>query len=123
MLKTITYTITAPDEAPEMPEHFRLTGYAVSEQPNYYRRFPTGELWYARATWVERGHERCEMEACAESVLLPDGGSFEIFCQWDQSKRQWGEWLDIGDGQAFDFDELKEAMAEATGELSKENNQ
>lgn len=113
MTKTIDYTIHAPDEAPAAPENFKLREYRVYEGSLFCRDFPLRELWFARSTWVERGYERCDLEVIAESVDLPDGGCFEIYSVWDESRREWGEWLDIGDGQPFDFDELKEAMSES----------
>jgi len=110
MTKTITYTITAPDEAPAMPEHFKLIEYEVYEDPKSHGRYKPGELSLARFKWVDFGYERCTLEAHAESETMPGGGSFEIYSQWNESKREWGGWLDNGDGKPFDFADVQAAL-------------
>jgi len=101
MTKTVDYTIHAPDEGPEMPEHFHLVGYRIYNDTIHHGDFPPGELWHARAKWIERGYERCDLEALAESVDLSDGGYFEIYCIWNESAGHAAGVGDVGDGQPF----------------------
>jgi hypothetical protein len=110
MTKTIAYTIRAPDEAPQAPERFKLWRYEVTEDSKSHGKFPLGELWYARARWIEHGHERCDLIALAESETMPGGGSFEIYAEWNERESKWGEWLNWNDGEPFDFADLQAAL-------------
>lgn len=110
MTQTKHYITIVPTEPPSIPERFTLCHYECSDGKEY-----KSDLSAAAFHWFELGSIETYLRVMCESENLPAldgevGGTYVIYCDWNETGEKWGPWLNWSTSEPVDFSEVEKAF-------------